>query len=302
MAAKTQHSMRNNEAEPYAKFELELEEDEEEAEQLSTSDYREIEEETGIARQYVTEAYYWTTFRIIVECQKPRLVTWQGQDLCLITFDLAFAVESPPGGKGRFKDAVLQATFVDEETSKSHPNGSFPLSAAAYTPEVLAFAPHVYYGPTTVESKERKHTMGPSVGDPTGIAKVTYNYETACKVDAQYRQTIHGYRSASREMTKMRWSLWENKSQKSGLYESFSVSSLVKHHHGRNFAIKFKGSCHTSLSILPFSRAAIGKKDDPVLIRTDRLEAEPTPFTDGDLFGSTFLEDYGGRFVRKHQE
>ncbi|KAI4202008.1 MAG: hypothetical protein LQ350_002913 [Teloschistes chrysophthalmus] len=296
MSATTQHSLQYDESKPYAEFELELEEDEEKAEQLSTSEIREVDEETGIARVQVTEARYWKTFHIGLQCRQPRLVMWQGQEVCLIRLNLTFAVESPLGGKGRFVDAVFGATFVDQDSAWLNPNGKYPASAAAYSPQILAFAPHLYYGPATLEFHERKHSINPTVGDPAGVAKVAYTHEDVCKKEAEFRLTIQGYSSVNREKTIMRWSMRENGFQKSGLYLSFSVSTLVKYHRGRNFAIRFQGSCHTSWSI---SRWGIGKKDDPVIIRTDRLAPATTSFTESDLLSSTFFQGYEGQFVRK---
>lgn len=97
MSVTTQHSLEHDESEPYAEFELELEEDEEKAEQLSTSEINEVDEETSIARIQVTEARYWKTFHIGVQCRQLRLVMWQGQAVCLIRLNLTFAVESPLG-------------------------------------------------------------------------------------------------------------------------------------------------------------------------------------------------------------
>lgn len=196
-------------------------------------------------------------------------------------------------------DAAFGATFVDQDSAWLNPNGKYPASASAYSPQILDYAPHLYYGPATLESHERKHSINPTVGDPTGVAKVAYTHEDVCKKEAEFRLTIQGYSSVNREKTIMRWSMRENGSQKSGLYPSFSVSTLVKYHRNRNLTIMFQGSCQTSWSI---SRWGIRKKDDPVIIRTDRLAPATTSFTESDLLSSTFLQDYEGRFVRKSME
>lgn len=115
MSTLTQQSTEYDDTEPYAEFEFELEEDEEKAEQLGTSKIREVDEETGIARVQVTEVLHWKTYSVGVQCRQPRLVMWHGQEVCLIRFNLVFAVESPKVGKDRFVNAVIQAMFVDEE-------------------------------------------------------------------------------------------------------------------------------------------------------------------------------------------
>ncbi|KAL8639052.1 MAG: hypothetical protein Q9228_003864 [Teloschistes exilis] len=242
MSATTQHSVEHDESEPYAKSEFELEEDEEKAEQLSTSEIHEVDEETGIARIQVTEARYWKTFHIEVQCRQPRLVMWQGQEVCLIRLNLTFAVESPLGGKGHFVDAVFGATFVDQDSAWLNPNGKYPASASAYSPENLDSAPHLYYGPATLESRERKQGISPTVGDPTGVAKVAHTHEDVCKKETEFRLTIQGYSSVNREKTIMRWRMRENASRKSGLYPSFSVSTLVKYRRNRIFAIRFQAN------------------------------------------------------------
>lgn len=277
---------------PYAIFELELEDDEDEGGQLGASELV----DTGALLRTVGATVAWRsafskTFRVIVECQTPTRIVWDGVEACLVTLKVEFRAE-----KGsRFHEAFLEVSFVDEDAATSDLNGPQPAAAVANRPSVLAFAPGVFHGIETEEPRDREVGGNIGVGDPTGIANAGLNYKDHRSRNVAFHQVVHGSREQTRANSMVRWTVRENESCKSGLYESFSVLAVVAHRPGRRFAARVQGWFKT---FVPFMRPVFGKKDEHIFFDPATLALSGEAFDVAKLRELTRLAAYGGRFVQ----
>lgn len=184
---------------------------------------------------------------ISARLHKVEFGTFQGETACLVVVQVDFA----PKKKGwfRFRAALVEIEFQEEGNGEKNEDENEDDDDDEEGPLVLQYYPNLIRGHIQTAVEKYGITIAANIPAPVSVGGVSGSWSVSAPREGQH--LVHGRLVGSPER-KVKWTMNENESSKSGIYEQPMFAAIVRYREEQGFVMTLgmKATTYGGLAVM----------------------------------------------------